>query len=266
MASTSRKSDTWNLTDVINYYLDDVEIAEGISKDDLQALHNPYTEFLRGALEYQGFNPKAILKEMIKRRNFFLAAKKPNMVWDLTNRDDEFKETPSSKPENLLHSNGPLGLQPSLIRRRNFFLAAKKPDIICDLTNREGEFKETPDSRPGDCLHSNGPLVKDIEILIFVFLHRNNHLGKIIKKSLPGLATILEHLREKYDINDEIHKSGTALGVTDITLPRIAGVMPAVAARLFTTTIPVSRLHISYHSRNACAIRLHRQVLPPPPH
>ncbi|CAH2088655.1 unnamed protein product [Euphydryas editha] len=147
MASTSRKSDTWNLTDVINYYLDDVEIAEGISKDDLQALHNPYTEFLRGALEYQGFNPKAILKEMIKRRNFFLAAKKPNMVWDLTNRDDEFKETPSSKPENLLHSNG--------------------------------------------------PLVKDIEILIFMFLHRNNHIGKIIKKSLPGIATIFDP-KEKF--------------------------------------------------------------------
>ncbi|CAH2095721.1 unnamed protein product [Euphydryas editha] len=66
-----------------------------------------------------------------------------------------------------------------------------------------------------------------------MFLHRNNHIGKIIKKSLPGIATILEHLREKYDINDEVRKSGTALGVNDITLPRIAGIMPAVAIKLF---------------------------------
>ncbi|CAH2088656.1 unnamed protein product [Euphydryas editha] len=48
-----------------------------------------------------------------------------------------------------------------------------------------------------------------------------------------GIATILEHLREKYDINDEVRKSGTALGVNDITLPRIAGIMPAVAVKLF---------------------------------
>ncbi|CAH2088641.1 unnamed protein product [Euphydryas editha] len=186
MASTSRKADTWNLTDVISYYLDDIEIAENITRDDLHALHNPDTEFLkrlRGALEYQGFNPKAILKEMIRRRNSFLAAKKQDQVWD--------------------------------------------------LTNREGEFRETPYSSHGDCLHSNSPLVEDVEILIFMFLHRNNHIGKIIRKSLPGIATILEHLREKYDINDEVRKSGTALGVTDITLPRIAGIMPAVVVKLF---------------------------------
>ncbi|CAH2089895.1 unnamed protein product [Euphydryas editha] len=85
-----------------------------------------------------------------------------------------------------------------MIRRRNSFLAAKKPNIIWDLTNKDGEFRETPTSRPEDCLHSNGPLVKDIEILIFMFLHRNNHIG-----------------------------------VNDITLPRVAGIMPAVAVKLF---------------------------------
>ncbi|CAH2088644.1 unnamed protein product [Euphydryas editha] len=146
-------------SDIINYFLEDEEIAANVTREELNYLHNPDADFLkvlRGALEYQGFNPKAILREM------------------------------------------------------------------------EGEFRQTPNSRMEDCLNSNGPLVKDIEVLIFMFLHRNNHLGKIIKKSLPEIATILEHLRD-----DDVRKSGTALGVTDITLPRIAGVMPAVAVKLF---------------------------------
>ncbi|CAH2100949.1 unnamed protein product [Euphydryas editha] len=171
---------------MVSYLLDDEEISAGLTKEDLTSLHNPdlnFLQVLRGALEYQGFNPKAILKEMIRRRNTYIASQKEEVVWDLTNKD--------------------------------------------------GEFKVTPTSKASDCISSNGPLVKDIEILIFMFLHRNNHISKIIKKSLPGIASILEHLREKYDINDETRKSGTALGTSDITLPRIAGVMPAVAVKLF---------------------------------
>ncbi|CAH2088495.1 unnamed protein product [Euphydryas editha] len=186
MASVSRKSEMWNLTDTVSYLLDDEEISAGLTREDLTSLHNPdlgFLQVLRGALEYQGFNPKAILREMIRRRNAFIAAQKEEVIWDLTNKD--------------------------------------------------GEFKQTPTSKASDCIFSNGPLVKDIELLIFMFLHRNNHISKIIKKSLPGIAAILEHLREKYDINDETRKSGTALGVSDITLPRIAGVMPAVAVKLF---------------------------------
>ncbi|CAH2101127.1 unnamed protein product [Euphydryas editha] len=186
MASTSKRQEMWNLSDMVSYLLDDEEISAGLTKDDLTSLHNPdlgFLQVLRGALEYQGFNPKAILREMIRRRYTYIAAQKEEIVWD--------------------------------------------------LTNKEGEFRTTPASKASDCISSNGPLVKDIEILIFMFLHRNNHISKIIKKSLPGIASILEHLREKYDINDETRKSGTALGVSDITLPRIAGVMPAVAVKLF---------------------------------
>lgn len=40
-------------------------------------------------------------------------------------------------------------------------------------------------------------------------------------------------LKEKYDINDDTRKSGTALGSKDVTLPRITGVLPSVAVRMF---------------------------------
>ncbi|CAH2101383.1 unnamed protein product [Euphydryas editha] len=119
---------------------EDDEIAEGFSAEGFHALHNPseeYLKVLKGALEYQGFNPKAILKEMMRRRKSFLDMK------------------------------------------------------------------------------------------------RNNHISKIIKKSVPGVAAILEHLQEKYEIDDEVKKSETALGIKNVTFPRIAGVMPAVAVKMF---------------------------------
>ncbi|CAH2088833.1 unnamed protein product [Euphydryas editha] len=66
-----------------------------------------YLKVLKGAHEYHGFNPKAILKEMIRRKSF-LDIKRPEIKWDLTNREEEFRVKNDSEPENILSSNEPL--------------------------------------------------------------------------------------------------------------------------------------------------------------
>lgn len=77
----------------------------------------------------------------------------------------------------------------------------------------------TSNSKPAECFSNEEQLSGDLEFLIMMFLLRNNHISKIISKSLTGLDSILEMLKEKYDINDETRKSGTALVNEIIPLP-----------------------------------------------
>lgn len=179
-------SHNWALSDVLKYFQEDQEVRDVLTGGEFRELVNPDVDFmkvLKGALEYQGFDPRIVMRQIVRNRNSYLAMKKPLMEWDLSNVGDDFKIRSDTTPVNR-------------------------------FTNNEH-------------------LSKDLNFLIMMFLLRNNHISKIIQKSIQGLSDILEMLKEKYDINDEVRKSGTALGSKDVTLPRMAGVLPSVAVYMF---------------------------------
>lgn len=179
-------ADFWKLEDIVAYFTDDPEIAESLTDADKDRFSNPDAAFinlLQNALQYQGFDPKTILRQMVRRNAQYHRDHKEENKWDLSNINDDFKWTVNSVPANA-------------------------------FTNHES-------------------VTKDAHMLIFTFLLRCNHIGKIIDKSLPGVKDILEMLRMKYDINDDVRASGTSLSANDITLPRVAGTMPTVAVKLF---------------------------------
>lgn len=179
-------SQEWALQDALKYFQEDPEIKEVLTPSEFRSLSNPNTEFLkllRTALEYQGFDPKVIMRQLIRSRKAYEAMRREKVEWDLSNVNDDFKITVNTR-------------------------------VADKFSNQES-------------------LSKDLEFLIMMFLLRNNHISKIIKKSVAGLSDILEMLKEKYDINDENRASGTSLGSKDITLPRITGVVPAVAVKMF---------------------------------
>ncbi|CAH0730986.1 unnamed protein product, partial [Brenthis ino] len=174
------------LSSALAYYHEDEDIKAELTKAEFNLLVNPeldYLKLLRSALEFQGFDPKVILRQLVRNRKAYMEANPTRQEWDLNNAGDDFK----------VHDGSELG------------------NII---TNQQS-------------------LAKDLEFLIMMFLLRNNHISKIIKKSISGLSDILEMFKQKYEINDETRASGTQLGSRDITLPRIAGVLPSVAVRMF---------------------------------
>lgn len=179
-------AESWNLVDIISYFQEDQEIKDGLTQDDIDRFSNPHSVFiglLQAALQYQDFDPKTILKQLIRKNAQYKREHIVQTKWDLANVTGDFKWQHESLPANM-------------------------------FTNHE-------------------PVTKDAQLLIFTFLLRCNHISKTIQKSLPGVQGILEMLRLKYEINDEFRASGTTLQAADITLPRIAGTMPAVAVRLF---------------------------------
>ncbi|CAH0730227.1 unnamed protein product, partial [Brenthis ino] len=164
--------------DCKNYFHEDPEIKAGFSEAEFSKAFNPDSEFLRvlkSALEYQGFDPKVILRQLLRNRNSFLKGERELKEWDLSNVSDDF--------------------------------------AVKDDTAEINKFS------------NKGPLSKDIAFLIIMFLLRNKHISKIIKKLISGISEILEMLKEKYEIKDEVRASGTSLNSKDITLPRIAGVI-----------------------------------------
>lgn len=182
----SNMAQDWALSDVLKYFQEDPEIKEAVNASEFKALVNPdesFLKLLKSALEYQGFDPKVVMRQIIRNRKAYEALKKPLEEWDLSNVNDDF-------------------------RVRNDTITANR------FSNQE-------------------PLSRDLNFLIMMFLLRNNHISKIIQKSIQGLSNILEMLKEKYDINDETRSSGTALGSKDVTLPRMAGVLPSVAVYMF---------------------------------
>lgn len=179
-------SDTWALSDVLKYFQEDPEIKRDLNASEFEHLINPNSEFLttlKSALEYQGFDPKIVMRQIIRNRHSYEAQKKPLEKWDLSNVGDDFRYRDGTSDVNK-------------------------------FSNYES-------------------LSRDLNFLIMMFLLRNNHISKIIQKSIQGLSSILEMLKEKYDINDEVRKSGTALGSKDVTLPRMAGILPSVAVYMF---------------------------------
>lgn len=181
-------ADSWNLESIVEYFKEDPEVAAELTSDDWDRLSNPdekFVKLLREALQYQGFDPKTILRELVRRNKAYKTENESPKYWD--------------------------------------------------LTNTSGDFKCTPSSSAGNKYSDHESVTKDAQLLIFTFLLRCNHISKVIQKSLPGIQEILEMLKLKYNINDEVRASGTTLCGTDITLPRIAGTMPAVAVRLFHT-------------------------------
>lgn len=191
--------ETWTLTNALAYFHEDEDIKNELTKEEFEKLINPELDnlkLLRSALEFQGFDPKVILRQLIRNRKAHLDANPVKQEWDLNNAGDDFKVHDGSDPNSI-------------------------------ITNQQS-------------------LAKDLEFLIMMFLLRNNHISKIIKKSISGLSDILEMLKQKYEINDEVRASGTQLGSRDITLPRIAGVMPSVAVRMFH--LNAVKETVPYHS------------------
>lgn len=186
MASTSGNADVWSLPEVIEYFRSDKEIADEISVEEFKEIINvqaDWVKLVRTALEYQGFDPRVILSQLIRNRKSYEAQKPALSKWDLANVGDDLKWTSASEEKNK-------------------------------FTNMES-------------------IAKDVNFMITVFLARNNHIGKIIKKARGGVEDILNMLKEKYVIDDETHRSGTSLESRTITLPRIAGVFPGTAVRMF---------------------------------
>uniref|UniRef100_S4PH54 Uncharacterized protein n=1 Tax=Pararge aegeria TaxID=116150 RepID=S4PH54_9NEOP len=179
-------SSIWALSDVLKYFQEDSEVRDVLTDAEFENLVNPDPEFLstlKNALEYQGFDPRVVMRQIVRNRQSYETLRKPIMEWDLSNVHDDFRIRPDTTEANR-------------------------------FTNIES-------------------LSRDLNFLIMMFLLRNNHISKIIQKSIQGLSSILEMLKEKYDINDEIRRSGTALGSKDVTLPRMAGVLPSVAVYMF---------------------------------
>lgn len=182
----ANRTDVGNLPSIVEYFQADSDIKKELSEADIAELVNYDSEWfkkVRCALEYQGFDPRVILAQMIRNRKSYEAQAPSESKWDMTNVGDDLSWKDSS-------------------------LAIHK------FTNKES-------------------LVKDVNFLITVFLSRNNHIDKILKKSRGGVEEILNMLKEKYSINDEVNTSGTTLGSRTVTLPRIAGVFPATAVRMF---------------------------------
>ncbi|KAJ8706907.1 hypothetical protein PYW07_012985 [Mythimna separata] len=158
------------------------ELKGEITSDDLGEIINvkaDWVKLVRTALEYQGFDPRVILSQLLRNRKSYEAQKNALVQWDLSNVGDDLKWTPNSEPAN--------------------------------------------------CFSNQESVSKDINFMITVFLARNNHIGKIIKKARGGVDDILNMLKEKYVIDDDVHKSGTSLESRTITLPRIAGTLPRIA-------------------------------------
>lgn len=177
----------WSLDDVYRYFRVDPEISAGMSHAEFDLVNNPDTTFcnlVRAALEYQGFDPKVVLRQMIRNRAAYEASNPILMEWDLSNTGDDFSVTANTQ-------------------------AADR------FTNRES-------------------LARDVLFMVLMFLTRNNHISKIVKKAYKGLSEVMDMLKEKYAINDDTRQSGTQLGSSDVTLPRITGVFPATAVRLFS--------------------------------
>lgn len=177
---------TWNLDSVLEYFNQDTYISGEISAVQFSAILNPdvhLVQLFQKALEYQGFDPKIVLRQMIRNSKAYNEGQPTRISWDLGNLD--------------------------------------------------GNFQVNEDTAAGDKYSNKETLSRDIGVLILVFLARNNHNSKIIKRSRNGLSDILEMLKEKYEINDETRDSGTALGSTDVTLPRIAAIFPSTAVRYF---------------------------------
>lgn len=171
---------------VVRYFRSDQEIADELSEADFSNIFNPSTHFLRlirTAIEYQGFDPKVILRQLVRNKKTYDSMDHALLQWDMANVDDDF--------------------------------------VIRDDTRMEDRFT------------NREKMTRDVSFLILLFLSRNNHISKIIKKAREGLSNVLDMLKEKYDINDDTRASGTQLGSSIVTLPRITGVFPAVAVRLF---------------------------------
>ncbi|XP_059047810.1 uncharacterized protein LOC131843220 [Achroia grisella] len=185
MASSSRASAALSLPDIIENFLSDLEVKGVISETDLKEIINVQDDWVKlvsTALEYQGFNPRVIMSQLIRNRKSYEAQKNSLIQWDLANDRDNLKWTPASEEKNR-------------------------------FSNQES-------------------FSKDINFLIRMFLATNNHIGKIIKKARGGVDDILNMLKEKYVIDDNIHKSGTSQK-SRITLPRIVKVFPGTAVRMF---------------------------------
>ncbi|KAG5633479.1 hypothetical protein H0H81_007404 [Sphagnurus paluster] len=150
MASTSGNADVWSLPEVIEYFRSDKEIGDEISVEEFKEIINvqaDWVKLVRTALEYQGFDPRVILSQLIRNRKSYEAQKPALSKWDLANVGDDLKWTSASEEKNK-------------------------------YTNMES-------------------IAKDVNFMITVFLARNNHIGKIIKKARGGVEDILNMLKEK---------------------------------------------------------------------
>lgn len=186
MASSSGTNDVWSLPEVIDYFRADPEIKGIMSEDEVKGIINvqaDWVKLVRAALEYQGFDPRVILRQLLRNRKSYEAQRNEKIQWDLSNVGNDLKWTSESDPKN-------------------------------EFSNQE-------------------TISKDVNFMITVFLARNNHIDKIIKKARGGVEDILNMLKEKYVIDDEVHSSGTSLDSRTTTLPKIAGVFPGTAVRMF---------------------------------
>lgn len=71
--------DNWNFTEIINLFTSNTEIKKSLGDetlDDIHELDTAWATLVRTALEYQGFDPIKIFKQMIKNQKAYYASNK----------------------------------------------------------------------------------------------------------------------------------------------------------------------------------------------
>lgn len=77
------------------------------------------------------------------------------------------------------------------------------------------------------------PMTKDVEMIIFLFAERGNTVTKIVSKSIPAIATIMDWMTEKYELDVVPHDPGTPLEPEVITISRIVSCFPMKLCEYF---------------------------------
>ncbi|CAD0198119.1 unnamed protein product [Chrysodeixis includens] len=215
----------WALSDVLKYFQEDPEIKGVLNATEFKSLVNPDNNFLKtlkSALEYQGIRSDTIpanrfsnyeplsrdlnfLIMMFLLRNNHISKIIQKSIQGLSNILEMLKEKIRSDtiPANRFSNYEPLSrdlnflIMMFLLRNNHISKIIQKS--IQGLSNILEMLKEKirSDTIPANRFSNYEPLSRDLNFLIMMFLLRNNHISKIIQKSIQGLSNILEMLKEK---------------------------------------------------------------------
>lgn len=74
----------WALSDVLKYFQEDPEEKETLTDREFRSIINPDKDFLtllKTALEYQGFDPRIIMRQLVRNRKSYMAQKRSKLEW-----------------------------------------------------------------------------------------------------------------------------------------------------------------------------------------
>lgn len=86
-------------------------------------------------------------------------------------------------------------------------------------------------------LNSHQDVMKDVQMMIELFGTRGATWKKLREKSVPEVASFLNWMEAKYNIDTNVHLSGTSLPSDTITIPRIISCFPSVVCMMYHKNI-----------------------------